>query len=191
LPNEKSIKRNALCAPYTPKEVALIDRDVSGQRNDRLTIAGRAIRTLGLGCGIAGGENTAIRGTDIARRTDGAVTVMTPSGRRVVCLEKYSDDLAELAGLAGSGLLVGPNITRTDKNLASALARGVRIDSGRIKLNASRLRTTWLVTHLNAGTNMKVLVAAAGLQSIQSLRDLLQYMDPVDESSATAALRVV
>ncbi len=142
LPGEKSIGRTLLSAPYTSREVALIDRDVSGQRTGRLIIAARAIRTLGLGCGIAGRGNAMIHGTDITRQTDGAAVVMTPSGRKVICLERYADDLVELAELAGSGRIVGSSITTTDKNLSSNLARSVHIDSGRIKLRSARLRAT-------------------------------------------------
>ncbi len=36
---------------------------------------------------------------------------------------------------------------------------------------------------------MNVLTVAAGLETIGAFRDLLKYMDPVDESSATTALR--
>lgn len=188
-PREKTLKRASLSVPYTPREVTLIDRDVSGQRTEARTIAARAIRTLGLGCGIDGRANYKVRGVDVQSLAGGGVALTTSSGLHVVCAAVYEDDLLDLAERAGGGLLIGS--TGSHKNVSNGFARRIRIDGGRIQLNATRLRSTWLLAHLDNGTNLSVLAAAAGVKSPGALQDLIRHMAAVPSEIATQMLRLV
>ena len=50
-------------------------------------------------------------------------------------------------------------------------------------------RSTWLVTHLAAGTRLPELAAAAGLDGVGVLSELLAYVPALDASQARALLR--
>ncbi len=60
---------------------------------------------------------------------------------------------------------------------------------GHPKLSASRLRSTWLVTHLAMGTRLPELARAAGLQGVTVLSDLLPFVPAIDEATAVEMLR--
>jgi hypothetical protein len=56
-------------------------------------------------------------------------------------------------------------------------------------LSASRLRSTWLVTHLTMGTRLPELARAAGLGGVTVLSDLLAFVPTLDEAEAVVMLR--
>jgi hypothetical protein len=60
---------------------------------------------------------------------------------------------------------------------------------GHPKLSASRLRSTWLVTHLAVGTQLPELASAAGLQGLTVPSDLLPFVPAVDDATAVEMLR--
>ena len=63
------------------------------------------------------------------------------------------------------------------------------VPTGHPKLAPARLRSTWLVTHLRAGTRLPELCRAAGLQGATVLSDLLEQVDPLDIDTARTMLR--
>jgi hypothetical protein len=169
------ITRTSLSAPYTEVEVAAIRRDVSRQSTTLRVQVGRAIVALGLGAGLDGRWNVHVIGTDVAEN-DGLVTVTVgdPAERLVVVRDEFADELLDLAAQAGSGRLVAGS---TSKNAAAKAAGRVVIDQGHISLSAKRLRSTWLLVHLANQISLPVLLAAAGLQSLASLSDLVPFLD--------------
>jgi len=169
------ITRTSLSAPYTDAEVAAIRRDVSRQSTPLRVQVGRAIVALGLGAGLDGRWNVHVTGTDVAEN-DGLVTVTVgdPAERLVVVRDEFADELLDLAAQAGSGRLVAGS---TSRNAAAKAAGRVVIDQGHISLSAKRLRSSWLLVHLANQIPLPVLLAAAGLQSLASLSDLVPFLD--------------
>ena len=53
----------------------------------------------------------------------------------------------------------------------------------------TRLRSTWLVAHLNLRTPYAVLLPAAGMTSSRTLDDLLGYADPIPAAEGNLLLR--
>lgn len=53
------------------------------------------------------------------------------------------------------------------------------------------MRATWLLTHVEAGTPVHILVKAAGLKGADVLRRILPHVSPVSEDTAVRALRAV
>lgn len=115
------------------------------------------------------------------------VRVREPAARVVPVLLAWEEEVIGLAESAGAEVLVGG--TSTARNRAGALAASVIVAHGHPKLSASRLRSTWLVTHLVMGTRLPELARAAGLQGLTVLSDLLPYVPFVDEASAVEMLR--
>lgn len=170
--------RTKLGPPYPEADVELIHRDVTRQATPRLCLAGETIEILGLGAGLDGRWSLKIRGTDV-REQNGLVLidVPPPRARIVVVRNRYADRLVELAKRAGPGRIAGT----ADKTQCWEISRDVVIDRCRLELVPGRLRTTWLVAHIRARTQLGVLLKAAGLGSPSGLDDLRPYMPPVDD----------
>ena len=141
---------------------------------------------LGLDAGLDGGWNTKVRGTAVSRVGDVVVVaVPDPVARLVVVRAAYATALLELAA-AGEGLLVSEH--KVSKNSPSKLAADITIDGGRLEFSPARLRSTWLVAHLEAGTQLPVLLRAAGMRTFGSLGDLLGSVRPLADDKARAQL---
>lgn len=61
--------------------------------------------------------------------------------------------------------------------------------SGDFKPHTYRLRVTWIVHHLTAGTPVKPLLAAAGVGSASLLSRYLQYLPDVEVDEVRRMLR--
>jgi hypothetical protein len=88
---------------------------------------------------------------------------------------------------AGDEFLVGGRSVAI--NRAGDLARKFVVGHGHPKLSAPRLRSTWLVHHLTAGTRLPELARAAGLVGVTVLSDLLPDVAPMAEERAAVLLR--
>jgi len=55
-------------------------------------------------------------------------------------------------------------------------------------LNMVRLRVTWIVTHIDAGTNLLVIAAAAGVEPSQVVK-YARYATPPSDEEARRMLR--
>ena len=114
---------------------------------------------------------TRVRADDVL--VDGAVLVRVgdPMARVVPVLARWESDVLELAATADDEFLVGGY--STSRNRASALTASLMVPPGHPKLSCARLRSTWLLWHLMAGTRLPELAGAAGLQGVTVLSDLL------------------
>jgi len=63
----------------------------------------------------------------------------------------------------------------------------VRVDGA--FMSAQRMRTTWLVHRLRAGVDARVLMRWAGLRTVSSMVDLLQYLPEVTPEDSLPAMR--
>jgi hypothetical protein len=177
-PRPKPYARVQLPRPYDDFELRVILRDIRGQRTPFRSRAARAVVALGLGAGLDARWSCKIRGNDVGDdRTGVFVSVMSPAARVVYVRREFAWDILELADDAGDGLLVGSN--STNKNLPNAIAKQTVIDQGRVALQPGRLRSTWIVAQLDAGTHLRVLMDAAGIETLDAIRDLMRYVAPV------------
>jgi hypothetical protein len=187
-PKPMAVARRQVALPYSARELDQLRLDVGRQATQARLRAARALVALGLGAGLDGRWVTRVGARDVARRS-GVVVVRVgePSPRAVPVLGSWENEILELAGTAGGEFLVGGH--STSRNRASALAASLVIPPGHPRLSASRLRSTWLLWHLNAGTRLPELAAAAGLKGVTVLSDLLSLVDPMPEGDAGLMLR--
>jgi hypothetical protein len=115
------------------------------------------------------------------------VRVGEPSPRLVPVLANWEDEILELVANAGDEFLVGG--LSSSRNRASSLTERLVVPPGHPRLSAARLRSTWLLWHLEAGTRMPELAAAAGLKGVTVLSDLLELVRPMPEGQAELMLR--
>ena len=180
------LARTKLPPPYSRAELSVIERDIARQATELRRTTARAFWLLGLGAGLDGRWNTKVRGTAVSR-SRGLVVVQVPDpvARLVVVRAAYAAALLELAA-AGEGLLVSEH--KVSKNSPSKLAADITIDGGRLEFSPARLRSTWLAAHLEAGTQLPVLLQAARMRTFGSLGDLLGSVRPLADDKARTQL---
>ncbi|MHB8465725.1 MAG: hypothetical protein ACYDH6_23700 [Acidimicrobiales bacterium] len=180
--------RRRVAAPYTEVELGALRSDALAQPTRLRVRAARALLALGAGAGLDGRWAAAVTAADVRVRGDVVTVRVGPPAPRVVpVLAQWQADIVDLVAASGSEFLVGGHSTH--RNRAGALAGRVIVAHGHPRLSAARLRSTWLVAHLAMGTRLPELAAAAGLQSVTVLSDLLPYVPSVSGDDALVMLR--
>ncbi len=186
-PRKAPVSRRQVAVPYTVEELALLSNDACQQPTEGQRRAADALLALGAGAGLDGRWCTRVRAEDVLVDAVVLVCVGDPAARQVPVLARWEATVLELATTAGGEYLVGGS--STSRNRASALTASLVVPPGHPKLSCARLRSTWLVSHLIAGTRLPELASAAGLRGTTVLSDLLAAVPPLDERDAIQMLR--
>lgn len=158
-------------APYSAAEVAAFRSWARGLPTERYRDNVAVILAFALGAGLSSQEINRLIGTDVTVDDDGGVTVhvVGERARDVPVLAAYEDEIADLARRAQEGPVLLPGRSSIDrKQVPNFLFRCPKGPMGRP--NVDRLRTTWIVGHLSAGTHLSVLAQAAGVRPDQVVR---------------------
>ena len=157
-------------APYSPAEVAGFRSWARGLPTERYRDNATVILAFALGAGLSSQEINRLVGSDVTVDDDGVtVRVIGERARDVPVLMAYEDEVANLARRAGGGPIFLPKRTNIDrKQVPNFLSRCPKGPMGRP--NVDRLRNTWIVGHLSAGTHLSALAGAAGVQPNQVVR---------------------
>ena len=166
--------RRQVAVPYTQREIDGLDGPLRGAADAGSGAGGSGPAGVGAGAGLDGRWVASVAADDVTSdRGRCLVRVGEPSARVVPVLAGWEDEVLDLAeprpgpsswSVAARRPATGPG--RWRRRWWSA--------HGRPRLSASRLRSTWLVTHLTMGTRLPELAAAAGLQGVTVLSDLLR-----------------
>jgi hypothetical protein len=150
--------------------------------------AARVLLALGAGAGLDGRWVANVTADDVSEHQGIVlVRVAEPAARVVPVLARWEHEVLALAATAGGDFLVGG--ASTARNRAGALAASLVVGNGNPQFSASRLRSTWLVTHLARGARLPELARAAGLQGVTVLSDLLPFVSALDDEEALKLLR--
>lgn len=187
-PRPAAVARRQVAPPYSVAELDSLRADALVQPTAGRVRAARALLALGAGAGLDGRWVARVAAGGV-ERVDGVVWVSVgePAARRVPVLANWEDEVLDLAAIAGGEFLVGG--CSTAKNRAGSLAAWLVVGHGHPRFSASRLRSTWLVTHLAMGSRLPDLAHAAGLQGVTVLSDLLRYVPELGRREAAAMLR--
>ena len=187
-PRPPSVARRQVALPYSDDEVALLRADANLQPTEARRRAAQAFLALGLGAGLDGRWATRVGASHLTVSDTGmVVSVGAPAPRTVVVLKEWEDELSDLAALSGDEFLVGGYST-SNRRTAHLTERFV-VPTGHPPIAPARLRATWLLTHLVAGTRLPELRRAAGLQGVTVVSDLLEHVGPLDDEVARQMLR--
>ena len=187
-PRPRPVARRQVATPYTTAEVELLCADARLQPTTARRNAARALLALGLGAGLDGRWATRVGASDVVASDAGIeVRVGEPAPRAVGVLSEWEDELLDLAAQAGNEFLVGGSSTSNRRT--GHLTERLVVPTGHPPIAPARLRATWLVTHLVAGTRLPELCRAAGLQGVTVLSDLLEHVKPLDDEVARRMLR--
>ena len=187
-PRSPSIARRSVAIPYSSEEIVLLRADALLQPTESRSRAARAFLALGVGAGLDGRWVSKVGASDVTNTPDGVlIKVGEPSAREVVCLRKWEHELCDLARTAGQDRLIGGR--SSSANRISNLVDSLIVPTGHPKLAPARLRSTWLIHHIASGTRLPELCLAAGLKGVTVVSDLLEFIDTLDSTQATAMLR--
>lgn len=172
--------------PYTNGELAVFHTWAHNQRSDHQRIGCLAVFALGVGCGLTAGETLAVDGADLVTKCGAPAVRVARDGRVVPVVDRWRSSFEQLIDLAPSGLLVSPGA----RDRKGAMRTILQCSIGEAKPTPARLRVTWLVAHLEAGTPLAALLPASGMTSTDSLRRAMSYVRPMTAERTVAALRM-
>lgn len=181
------LPREQAKAPYTEGEIDGYLRLAQAQNTRARRMRGQALVCLGAGAGIIAGELRRVRGTDVVCRSGGVLVVV--SGRRarsVPVLYRYQQPLLVAAQFASERLIVGGREPGR-RNVCGELCRALSGDRSLPRLEAGRLRSTWLCECAET-TGLRAFMQAAGVRCSQRLGDLAAALPAATEPELVALL---
>ena len=191
-PKNRQIPRETAAIPYTQ---AQLDELVERAKNFREPWVGRSARVLiagTAGAGLRFSDYAVVRGIDV-RREDGVLLVFVQgdSPREIPVLKEWEDELAEFAGEVGSLNLIRPDLTEPSGHTVSYVVEAInkRRPKGVTELSSLRLRSTWICTHLNSGTPVVELFAAAGIKDGNGVYRYFPFLHRWDVSKTRNIMR--
>lgn len=169
----KALGKAEASRPYSDSDISLLRAWGRSMRTDELTSSAGALLALGLGTGLTGAEiiRQRIESVDFS---ECAVHVEGENARTVPIQGDVWLDLLRSRHdvLAGSGWAFRAQQRGGNINLITDF---VSHTTPQIPLVTRRMRATWLVHHLNAGTPLRRLLRIAGLQSAEALDRVLPF----------------
>jgi integrase len=146
-----------------------------------------ALICLGAGAGVVGSELRHLRGCDVVERSGGLVVcVRGRRARAVPVLARFHEPLRAAAAFAGERYLLGGREPER-RNLTSELTAALSGDRALPRLEAGRLRATWLVACARL-SGLQAFMHAAGIACSQRLGELAAGLPQPDEREAVALL---
>lgn len=173
--------------PYSPAEIAGFLRLADAQSTHARRMRAQALVCLGAGAGVIAGELRHVRGSDVVCRSGGVlVHINGARARAVPVLERYHERLLDAAAFAGGRYAIGGR-DPDRRNVTDTLSAALSSDPSLPRLQAGRLRSTWLVA-CAARIGLGAFMHAAGIACSQRLGDLAAGLPDVPESELVALL---
>jgi integrase len=186
-PHPLPLRRSPTNTPYSDDEVTDLVAWSRGLRTLHMRRNAQGLLAIGLGTGLSSQEVSRLAGTDV-REEDGLVLVdvIGKHARTVPVLRIWAPRVLELAEESGAKAFFLPDRTQITRGHVTAFI-GRCSDREEAAFNVQRLRITWMVTHLTAGTPLSALVRASGVTPAQ-LTKYLSFVPPLDDDLARRSL---
>lgn len=156
--------------PYTAAEVNGLVAWAAGLATEAMRSGMTILLALGLGAGLTAEEIRRLVGTDVTVDDGGVlVSVIGDRARQVPVLRRWERAVAAAAA-AGTSPVFNSGRDRIRKHDTSNFVE--RCSDGHMTVSLQRLRTTWIVGQVQAGTPLVALAAAAGVNLAQLARYL-------------------
>ena len=189
-PSPVPLARERAKRPYSPAEIDGFLRLADAQSTRARRLRASALVCLGAGAGVIAGELRHVRGSDIgATRGRGArARLRRRRARSVPVLERYREQRSsEAAVFAGERYVIGGR-NPDRRNVTDTLSAALSTDLGLPRLQAGRLRWTWLLESA-ARIGLGAFMQAAGISCSQRLGDLAAELPAATEDGAGRAAR--
>ena len=186
-PEPVPLARERAKAPYSPTEIEGYLALAAAQSTEARRLRATALVCLGAGAGVIAGECRHVSGSDVVQRSGGVlVAVSGARARTVPVLGRYHEPLLTAARHAGKRLIIGGRDPERH-NVTDRLSAALCTDPGLPRLEAGRLRSTWLVACARR-IGLGVFMHAAGITCSQRLGDLAAQLPAVSEEQLVALL---
>jgi integrase len=186
-PSPQPLPRERAKVPYGEAEIEGYLRLAAAQPTEARRMRATALLCLGAGAGIVGAELRHLRGGDVRWRSGGLVVCVSGRRARVVpVLARFHSPLQEAAAFAGEGYLLGGE-SPGRRNLSDVLGAALSADSSLPRLEAGRLRSTWLCECAEL-VGLRAFMDAAGLRCSQRLGDLAAELPEIEEAETVVLL---
>lgn len=176
--------------PYSREDVTNIRAYLGSESTEYRRNNLRALVALGGGAGLSPSELLVVTKPDVEVSVDGVfVHIHGARARRVPLIAEWDDLMLDtIARAKNDDLLVLEDRVVRGKSvisdfLCSCTGNGLRP-------HMQRLRSTWLLAHLNARTPFPVLMKAAGLSGLASLDRYMKYVAPLPGEAEVSLLRL-
>lgn len=186
-PAAVALPRERAKQPYSDAEIAGYLALAAAQPTAARRARASALVCVGAGAGLVGAELRHITGGHVIERSGGLLVIV--GGRRpraVPVLAAFHDPLREAAAFAGNGYLVGGRDAGR-RNLTDWLSAALCADAGLPRLEAGRLRASWLVACARL-IGLRAFMDAAGVRCSQRLGDLAAQLPAAPEHELVALL---
>jgi integrase len=186
-PAPVALARERAKPTYSAAEIELYLQAAQALSTPSRRMRAQALICLGAGAGIVAGELRYIRGGDVIRRSGGMIVrVSGARARSVPVLARFHEPLADAACHAGERLIVGGRDPHR-RNVSDALLLALSADPSLPRLQAGRLRSTWLADCAQA-IGLQAFMAAAGVSCSQRLGDIAAALPAIGEAEMVALL---
>jgi hypothetical protein len=186
-PGPVALARERAKPPYSPGEVEGFLRLAACQSEPARRMRATALVCLGAGAGVIAGECRHVSGTDVVARAGGViVTVCGRRARSIPVLERYHEPLLAAASFAGELLIIGGR-DPDRHNVTDRLSALLSTDPGLPRLQAGRLRSTWL-SQCARTIGLGAFMQAAGITCSQRLGDLTAQLPAATETELITLL---
>lgn len=176
--------------PYQAREVAALRSWATGQTTLYRQVNCGMLLALGLGAGLSAREAGDVQARHIHVDSEGVLLEVVGARPRIVpVLAEWEPALETLQAAAIRPELHAfrPKREVNHRNLVGNFIGKTNV--GQVVPNLQRMRATWIVTHLAAGSPVKPLVEAAGVDSLEALTRYLRYLPDADINDYRNALR--
>ncbi|WP_448711957.1 hypothetical protein [Microbacterium profundi] len=181
------IPRSEPTPPYTLSEIAVLRSWSSSQGSSTRRQDASVLLALGFGGGLATRELLALRVSDVDARPDGVhVLVWEKRPRLVPVLPVWETALRDAVrdAAAGDWLFRRGRTGVRPGQVTDFLHRGHTTE---LDVRPARMRTTWMLTHLQAGTPPRELLRIAGLENLAALDRLTRFLPARASNPPSAA----
>jgi integrase len=174
--------------PYSDQELVSLRSWADGQSTPSRRANANILVSAGAGAGLTASEIGELRTSDVAMDSEGVLLVVRGDRSRVVpVLTEWAHPFSpRVAQLTPGCYLFRENHAQFYPNLVSNfVARSGRVG---VKPQTQRLRATWIVRHLTAGTPVVPLMEAAGVDSLEAFTRYVRFVDREDAALERKAL---
>ncbi|WP_146070060.1 site-specific integrase [Cryobacterium sp. Y29] len=181
------LARKRVAPPYTSKEMEEFSHWARGQVTDEKRRRAMLMLVLCAGAGLRPSDVSTIYPDDVLVDDAGIILTIHGTTPRIVPLLRPWEEwmVAILQQVPDDVPLWGPTNTVRASNLLSNFTQYTVGQRPR----SDRLRATWIVAHLRAGTRIKDLTAALGVEKFENLPRYLEHVPAPDIASYRAQLR--
>jgi integrase len=171
---ERPMGNSDTVRPYSQAEIAALYSWATGQPDGERYSSAMTLLALGLGAGLTGSEIARLKIGDIQVDDKGVIVhVAGTRPRDVPVLREWEGMLLErVTGRDAGSWAFREGREGENRNLVTDFAARSR---GEVGLQARRMRATWIVHHLDAGTPLAALLVAAGFQSAEPLGKFVKF----------------